>query len=73
MTTESPNNEDKEVFVEKYKGRHQFDELSSNVIGAAIKVHKELGPGFLENIYEEASKVELHSATYILFNNLVYY
>ena len=38
---------------------YQFEELSSNVIGAAIKVHKELGPGFLETIYEEAFKLEL--------------
>jgi GxxExxY protein len=38
---------------------HQFEELSNRVIGAAIQVHKELGPGFLESIYEQALKVEL--------------
>jgi GxxExxY protein len=38
---------------------HQFEELSNQLIGAAIQVHKELGPGFLESIYEEALKVEL--------------
>ncbi len=39
--------------------KYQFEELSKRIIGAAIQVHKELGSGFLENIYEEAVKVEL--------------
>ena len=31
------------------------DEVRKYIIGAAIKVHRELGgPGLLENIYEEA-------------------
>jgi GxxExxY protein len=34
-------------------------ELTSNIIAAAIKVHRTLGPGFLESIYEEALCVEL--------------
>ena len=39
--------------------KYEFEELSKKVIGAAIEVHRELGPGFLENIYEEALKIEL--------------
>ena len=39
--------------------KYNFDPLSNKIIGAAIQVHRELGPGFIESIYEEALKVEL--------------
>ena len=42
----------------EHRGKHDFEELSKKIIGAAIEVHRELGPGFLESIYEEALKVE---------------
>ncbi len=35
------------------------DELARNVIGACISVHRHLGPGYLESIYELALEVEL--------------
>lgn len=37
----------------------EFDELSNKVIGCAIKVHKELGPGLLESAYEKCLSYEL--------------
>lgn len=35
------------------------EELSSQIIGAAVEVHRALGPGFLESTYEEALCHEL--------------
>jgi len=40
----------------------QNKHLTERIIAAAIRVHKELGPGFLEAIYEEALAVELGAA-----------
>jgi len=37
----------------------EYEELTGQIIGAAIEVHKALGPGFLESIYENALAIEL--------------
>ena len=36
-----------------------FDQLSNKVIGCAIEVHRELGPGLLESAYEQCLAAEL--------------
>jgi len=36
----------------------EHEELAGSVIGAAIEVHKALGPGFLESVYENALAIE---------------
>ena len=37
----------------------QINELTDAIIGAAIEVHRLLGPGFLESTYHRALEVEL--------------
>ena len=37
----------------------ETDRLAQEVIGAAIEVHRALGPGFLESIYEQAMSIEI--------------
>ena len=40
----------------------KFDEISNKVIGCAIEVHRELGPGLLESTYEQCLAYELSRA-----------
>lgn len=44
------------------KSAHELNDLSHLIIGIAIEVHKKLGPGFQEKIYEAALLKEFEKA-----------
>jgi GxxExxY protein len=45
--------------VKKLRDDLLYKDEAFAIIGAAINVHKELGPGFLEAVYQEALEIEL--------------
>ena len=42
----------------------EFDMMSNKVIGSAIEVHRQLGPGLLESVYRTCLAYELSSKGY---------
>lgn len=43
---------------ERREPDEKCDALAKAIIGAAIEVHRHLGPGYLESVYEEAMAIE---------------
>jgi len=46
------------------------NEISYEVIGAAIEIHKSIGPGLLESAYENALAYDLKDNIHRVVNNL---
>ena len=51
--------------------KKQVTQLSYDITGLAIKVHKNLGPGLLESIYEACLKYELERNGYTVKQQIV--
>jgi GxxExxY protein len=39
-----------------------YEEITDKIIGFAIEIHKNLGPGLLENAYKQCLAYELNNA-----------
>ena len=61
---ESPKN----YLLSRKEPSQEADDLARLVIGAAIEVHRILGPGYVESVYEKALRIEF-DARKILFQN----
>jgi GxxExxY protein len=42
-------------------GGEEVEAVATSILGAAVEVHRVLGPGFLESVFEEALDIELAS------------
>lgn len=51
--------------------KKEVTQLSYEIAGYAIKVHKRLGPGLLESVYEECLKYELEKNGYDVKQQLI--
>jgi len=57
--------------VSQKHGKFLYGDLTDKIIELAIKVHKELGPGFIERIYEKALSYEFKKANIGFVNQAI--
>lgn len=50
------------MFEENNESRNKLDTITYKIIGLAIEVHKQLGPGLLESAYQECLYYEIINA-----------
>lgn len=50
------------MFEENDESRNKLDAITYKIIGLAIEVHKQLGPGLLESAYQECLYYEIVNA-----------
>ncbi len=48
--------------ISRSRKGYDFSDAAYDVIGACVRVHRELGPGFRELIYQRALTIELKNA-----------
>ncbi len=70
MTPRKKVESPKMTFLSRKEPSQQADELARLVIGSAIEVHRILGPGYLENVYEKALRIEFESRNIPFENQL---
>jgi GxxExxY protein len=51
--------QDAEFVDDEMEPNAELNQITNGIIGAAINVHKALGPGFSESVYEEALAIAL--------------
>jgi len=56
--------------MKAYNTKKQVTQLSYEILGCAIKVHKALGPGLLESVYETCLEYELKKCGYKVIRQL---
>ena len=53
--------------------KKQVTQLSYEIVGAAIEVHKALGPGLLESVYEKCLRYELEKRGHKVVKQVQYF